>query len=355
MIRKNRVFIVLIVLLGLVALFFINRPTDNTFRKSLHDFTVEDTASVTKIFIANKRDNSVLLERLGPGEWILNGDFKASKSSIDLVLKTMNQLQVREPVPAAAHDNVIKRMAATAVKVEVYQMLPLFSILGKDFFIRETLSKVFYVGDATKDNLGTFMLKEGSEIPFIVFMPGLRGFVTTRFTPFADDWRDHTIFSHQMSEIASISLDFPDQPMQSFSIKQNNGVFELFSTAKNMKVQNYDTLSLMSFMNSFGKIRFEALLNYMDSAFIDSVKHSVPAHIIKLVGTDGREVKIKTFRKLGNPGQKDLEGNDMPYDYDRMYASIHDDKDFVLVQFFVFDRILRPLSFFLPAASATKN
>jgi hypothetical protein len=351
MMKKNYIFLFLIVLLGAIALYFITRPTDNTFSKSLHDFTIEDTASVTKIFIANKRDNTVLLERLNPGEWRLNGDFKASKASIDLVLKTLNQLTVREPVPAAAHDNIIKRLAATATKVEIYQRLPRIILFGKSFFVRETLSRVFYVGDATKDNLGTYMLRDGAEIPFIVYMPGLRGFVSTRFTAFEDDWRDHTIFNHQMSEIASVSIEFPDQQQQSFKINQTEGKFELIATEKNLRVDNYDTLALMSYLNSFGKIRFEALLNYMDSTFIDSVKHSLPAHIITLRGINGNEIKVKTYRKSGNEGQSDYDGNPLPYDMDRMFATIHDDKDFVLVQFFTFDRILRPLVFFLPKQS----
>jgi len=41
-----------------------------------------------------------------------------------------------------------------------------------------------------------------------------------------------------------------------------------------------------------------------------------------------------------------FDGSTVFFDRDRMYALINDDEDFVLIQYFVFDKILRPLSFF---------
>ena len=39
--------------------------------------------------------------------------------------------------------------------------------------------------------------------------------------------------------------------------------------------------------------------------------------------------------------QFDAQGNDMPFDIDHYYASIHDGKDFALVQYYIFGKLLR--------------
>ena len=43
----------------------------------------------------------------------------------------------------------------------------------------------------------------------------------------------------------------------------------------------------------------------------------------------------------------DENGDPMPFDRDRMYALVNEGRDFVLVQFFTFDKITRPLGYFL--------
>jgi hypothetical protein len=48
-------------------------------------------------------------------------------------------------------------------------------------------------------------------------------------------------------------------------------------------------------------------------------------------------------------------GNAAPYDRDRLYALVNDGKDFTLVQYFVFDKILRPMSFFMRTPEPKRN
>jgi len=55
---------------------------------------------------------------------------------------------------------------------------------------------------------------------------------------------------------------------------------------------------------------------------------------------------IRTFFKEGY-GDVDVNGNEIPYDLDRFYALVNDGEDFVLAQYFAFDRVLRPRSFFI--------
>lgn len=188
---------------------------------------------------------------------------------------------------------------------------------------------------------------EGSETPFITYIPGFRGFISIRYSPREDDWRDHTIFNQRLSDIASVKLEFNEDPEQSFIVYNNkNNSLSLKSLKQNSFISSFDTLRLLNFITSFDNIKFEALLNHLEIQNKDSILSSRPFHIITLTTRKGKEIVVKTFHKYASGGELDIEGNPVLYDRDRLYALVNEDRDFVLIQFFVFDKILRPLSYF---------
>jgi len=80
--------------------------------------------------------------------------------------------------------------------------------------------------------------------------------------------------------------------------------------------------------------------------FQDSVINSVPQHIITIVDNTGKTTAIKTFLKSNDQGAFDPRGNYYSSDIDRLFALVNEERDFVVIQYFVFDKVLRPLSFF---------
>jgi hypothetical protein len=344
---NNRIIWIIAIVLAFSAFFLILNRSKTTFSDAEKDFAVEDTAIITKIFMANRLNQQVTLKRLAPGTWQVNNEFLVSKPVIGMFLNTIKNVAVKEPVPVAAKNNILKIMAPNAVKVEIYQIVPRFRLFGKSFFSHETRTKVYYVGDATQDNMGTYMLMEDSEIPFITFLPGLRGFISSRYSPRYEDWRDHSIFSSPMNEIASVTLEFPEFTDQSYRVDNKGEVPVLIPLITNQPVSAYDTLRMISFLNSFGNIKYEAFLNYLPKQKIDSVIRTVPFHIITVTDKAGKKTAIKTFRMHLGGMSFDENGDPMPYDRDRMYALVNDGKDFVLIQFYVFDKIIRPLGYFL--------
>ncbi len=237
--RKNRVtlIIALILLIAAGALFVTNSYT--TLRKDSSDFAIEDTASVTKIFIADKNNNEVTLDRQADGSWLVDGKYTVQQAKISSFLKTLMDIEVRSPVPLVARNNVITRMAVIAKKIEIYQVTPRINIFNRiRLFPREKLTKVYYVGDVTQDNQGTFMLMEGAEEPYIVHIPGFRGFVSTRYSTVKADWRDYTVFHTPINEIQSVKVEFPLNPGQSYQFEvQDNQNIKLRSLADNHVVK----------------------------------------------------------------------------------------------------------------------
>ena len=217
--KKNKTIIILaIVLIAIAVLLIWNNRYLTTLRGESADFQVWDTASITKVYLADRMDHETLLERTDQG-WTLNGIYKAHPKKINQLFYTLYKVRVRMPVSVASHDNIITQMASRSTKVELYQVVPrinLFNVIK--LFPHETRSKVFYVGESTMDNSGTFMLREGADQAYIVYIPGFRGYISTRFTADPDDWRDHTIFHETLANIQSVTIEFGDNPMRSFRI-----------------------------------------------------------------------------------------------------------------------------------------
>jgi len=345
--KKNRGIFIIVIVLALTALVLILQNRKGTLKHEWGEFAISDTASVTKIFMADMRNSQVLLTKVTPGNWLLNDTLRARKEGVDLLLKTMANLAVKAPVPKASYNSVIKRLATNSIKVEIYQQkyrIDLFNSLR--LFPHEKLTRVYYVGNPTPDNMGTFMLLEGSDVPFVVYEPGFRGFIAARFTSRMNDWRDHAIFKNDPSEIRSLKVEFPLQPEESYLIEKHEpNSLEIISLANNQRLKTFDTRNVVEMVKRYRDIRFEAVLDAIDPAKVDSIIQTTPLNIITLSDTAGNINQVKTYRRRASTGDFDLQGNMVSYDLDRLYALINDGKELVLIQYFVFDPITRPLSF----------
>jgi hypothetical protein len=344
--KKNKGILIIVIVLAIVAVTLIMQNRKGTLKYEMGEFAIADTSTVTKIFMADMRGNQVLLSKSAPGKWTLDENLKAGNESINLLLKTMANIAVKAPVPKKSYNSVIKRLATNSIKVEIYQhkyRIDLFNSIR--LFPHEKLTKVYYVGNPTPDNLGTFMLLEGSEVPFVVYEPGFRGFISARFTANPTDWRDHTIFKTNPTEIKSIKVEFPEHPDESYLIEKFGSTnLDLISLEKKQKLEEFDTQRVVDLVKLYKDIRFEAVLDKIEPAKIDSIIRSTPLNIITLTDTAGMVNQVKTFRRKTETGDFDLEGNMVAYDLDRLYAYINNGQELVLIQYFVFDPITPPLS-----------
>ena len=345
--KKNKLTIVLaIVLIAIAALLIWNNRYLTTIHGDASEFMVWDTASITRVYLADRFDHETLLERENDG-WSLNEDYHAHPKAIEQLFYTLYRIRIKMPVSVASHDNVIAQMASNSTKVEVYQIVPRINLFNKvKLFPHEKCTRVFYVGEATKDSSGTFMLKEGADQAYIVYIPGFRGYISTRFSANPDDWRDHTIFRESLADIQSLTLEFNEDPLLGFRI-DNTGKhqYKLTRIADNKDVP-FDTLKVINLLSSFSDLRFEALLtNGMKPERFDSIAHSPYIHKITLVDKEGKASSMKTFRKKVE-SVFDIPETEYMDDNDRMYGLVNNDRDLVLIQNYIFDKILRDITYY---------
>lgn len=343
--KKNRLALILtLILIVIAALLIWNNRFLSTIRGTAAEFMVWDTASITKIYLADRMDHESLLERQGKG-WTINKDYKANTETVNQLLYTIYRVRVRMPVSKASHDNIITQMASRSTKVEVYQYVPRINLFNKiRLFYHEKRTKVFYVGDATKDSSGTFMLKEGADQAYIVYIPGFRGYISTRYAANPDEWRDHTIFNESLADIQSVTIEFGREPQEGFRV-ENTGKhqYTLTRLADQTSVP-FDTLKVINLLSAFSDLRYEALMTHgMKQHRLDSIVNSPFLHHITLVNKNGKVEELKTFNKKIE-SVFDIPEEEYIDDNDRMYGQVGN--DLVLVQYYIFDKVLKGLSYY---------
>lgn len=347
--KKNLIIIAAVAVVGIVALIVaLHGSKQSTFDQ---DYNIEDITAVSRIYLADKQGNESLLERTTDSAWAIVCDgtrYPANQPMVDLLLETLHTMQIRQQVNRNAIPNVIKDISARAVKVEVYGRAPRINLFGLHLLPHEKRLATYYVGRETQDMMATFMFRDGDKVPYVIHIPGFRGFLTPRFVTEPLKWRSHNIVDLDVNAIASIGLDIPAAPQESFSVVNNGDGFSLIPAATGTAVTEFDTVRVAQLLSSFAWLNFDEFASIVPNS-TDSSLNVPPRAVLTITDTAGNLTEVKTYVKYINPDDREAIPDTAMYntfDLDRLYAIVNN-SDTVLIQYFVFDRILQPVSYFL--------
>ncbi|RYF80655.1 MAG: DUF4340 domain-containing protein [Chitinophagaceae bacterium] len=283
--NKRTLVLLLLLVVVLGGAYFLVSRSDNasTLNEKEINFAVQDTALVTKIFITNRRGENNLLEKQQDGTWTINKKYQAQPSMVSLLLKTMQQMQVKRPVARQARNTVIRTLASQGTKVEVYN--------------KEGLIKTFYVGGNSSDEKGSHFLMEGSENPYVLHIRGFDGYLSSRFTLKEKEWRSRQIFNSIPPAIQEITLVYNDSPSTGFTIRQQNDKFVLADAP------TQDSAAVKWYVAQFNNLHAEMLINDAPQSFLDSLSLITPRAILTLKDAD--PAKSQKLVVYPNPTIKD--------------------------------------------------
>ncbi|MDB5284532.1 MAG: hypothetical protein JWO06_3607 [Bacteroidota bacterium] len=333
--KKFVPLLVIIIVLGAAALWFVLHKSSGTQDKEESAFAVENKNDIYKVRLTDS-DRKILELTKQKGIWFVNGKFPARDELVQSVLEAITRVTTLCPVPNAAHDNVIREMLGKNIKVDVYA--------GKD----DKPAKTYYVGGPTIQGDGTYMLleKDGkmASRPFITYIPGVHGYLTPRFNTDEELWRSKDLFNYQNDEIKSISVEYPAEEQNSFIV--NRIVGDSFTVSpKDEKyainapyTQNY----LRQYTGFFSSVSVEAFDNNFPAK--DSVLHTTPYCIITITEKDNSVNMVSLYYMAISKRSKvqyDIKGNELTYDLEHYHAAIHGNKDFAIIQYYVFGKLLR--------------
>ena len=306
--------------------------TNNSSNEALSDFAFKDTASVTKVRISDTENNEITISRKNEDQqWRINdSEYLANTFNINLILETFYRTIIKQDVPKDGVEHILTMLSVRHKKVEIFT--------NED---SEPI-KTWYVGSSTKDHLGTYMLLQNknqkSSVPFITYKPGFYGTLDVRFFTNWKDWRSHLVFNYPNSKhIKSINTIFNEFPNESYSIQNNKNSVSLFDK-DSKQINSFDSIQVKHYLTHFNNINYNRIV-FKDSLYADSVFNLTPHIEFKLKDIKSKNTNVQLWR-IKN------ELSETGWDKEYAYIKINDKFELLKVQFFNWDILFKPLSYF---------
>tara|TARA_B110000483_G_scaffold152864_1_gene181788 strand:- start:499 stop:1452 length:954 start_codon:yes stop_codon:yes gene_type:complete len=277
------------------------------------NFSISEIEKIDKIFLSDRKGNNITLQK-DSNRWTVNNKYNVRDDAISTLLSTIQKISIQRPVPKNGYNNVIKQLATTGVKVEIYYNKKM---------------KTYTVGGSTSNHLGTYMLMDNAENPYIVHIAGFNGFLSPRYGIQGyeldiNNWRDNTVFKIETEIINEISL---------IDLEENNNSFTLKTKPLSLLDINnndikYDLDKVINYLNNFSQLNSE---NFKGNN-IDITNEKL---IYRLKINYDNKVDILeayTFSKNNN------NSNNSKPNVERMYAKLNNG-EFLLIQNYVFNKV----------------
>lgn len=328
--KSTRILLfVLLLLAGATALlFYFGRSSNSTMKSWDREFAVKDAKSIQKIFLADRKGNQTTLERSGEG-WTCNGKYPANQTVVNSLLEAIMGVELKFIPPASAVEPMVKDLASNGIKTEIY---------GKD----GKLLKAYYVGGATPDETGTYMIMEGSEQPYVTQLPYLTGSIRIRYALTGDQWRDKGIFRLDPGRIEYVSVEYPKLKNRSFILEKKDGKYAVrpfYETTPPIALP-YKKGSAENYLSGFERIIAEAFEN--TNPLRDTIVERLPFAIITVRTDDGAEKVARLHPAISSNRHLDS----APPVYERYLVEVFPQNDFMLLQDRVVSHILWGYDFF---------
>lgn len=306
--RNTLLLVVLLVLIGAAAYFFSNKGSDkSTLNNEESAFAVADTASVNKIFIAYKNGESHTLERKPGNTWMLDNKYEAQKNQVNILLETLKRMEVKRPADKASRNTAIREFATLGRKVEIYQN-------GK-------LTKTFFVGQPTDNDLGTYFIMQDSENPYVMHIPGFNGFLNTRFDITELYWRSVPVFRSTPETLQELSIEYTGRAADNLNIRKEGNQFSVAGLAQ----PNQEDVK--AYLDNYKFVNGEFYVPNPMKKVSDSLALKTP--VARVSVKDANPAKSRTISLYIKPGE-----------LDRLMALDERSHEIMSVQTYVFDRLL---------------
>jgi len=271
----NRIKILsgIVVVLSIVAFFVLKKKSvTTTVKQESSSVAVVDTAAITKIEYVhhdtanflNKKDNA----------WYINDKYEVRTRWILTLLTGLKSLEIKRPVSADIKNRVYEELTKNGIHVTVSSV---------------SEKQSFYLHTNDNDPNSTYLLQEGSESPYIVYVPGISGDISTLFKFGENEWRTRRIFESTMGSLKSVKVTYVEDAKASFDITYEKGGFSIKG------LNDPDSVKLISYLQNY---QYVPLFKYLpaDSAKMRLNTESLFAEISVEDIRDGRTNSLKIFK-----------------------------------------------------------
>ncbi|MCK5170086.1 MAG: hypothetical protein KAQ75_09410, partial [Bacteroidales bacterium] len=133
---------------------------------------------------------------------------------------------------------------------------------------------------------------------------------------------------------------------KSFSvINYNDGTFAIQNLSNNAFVVDFNVDKVARYFTYFQRIVFEDVVRNLDQVETDSILQTKPFNVITVETIQGNVNKIAIYRK---PSESEFDefGKKAQFDYDRAYATLNNNNELIIIQYYIFDPLFKEIDYF---------
>ena len=300
------------------------------------DFAIKHINEIDKIFLASKDGVSVTLSRK-EDHWLVNNQFIARQDRINTLLNTAKKIQTKNRISKKKINRVIKNLSENHIKTE--------------FYSNGQLQKSYFVGGETQEGGGTYMMLIDSKTqlnakqPFVTSVRGFQGPLNPIYEPLMNNWRDLKIFHFPKNRIKSVEIQYSNVPENSFKIeiedreyilKQNGNKVAAKSENIKLYLMNFKTIAAERIVPKIG----------LGKDIIARIQASSPYFRLTVTNLSGISNTVIGYRRSAEIGETNAIGMPLKFDPDRFYGMCFGGKELTILQYYVFDPILKTVNDF---------
>ena len=327
--KNIRLYIILLILISIAGIYYFSN-TKGTLNLRNAEFAIESVDEISKIQISSQNQHLILEKKYG--YWNVNQKYRANQKYVENLIMAMNRVVVLSPV-----SNVEKEQVATILKSDG---------IWVEVFRKNRIIKKYWVSKPGMNSSKTYMMMAKSESPFIVKIPTFNGLLSELYVADENYWRDKTVFDYEPQNIKTITVEYPGTEKESFQlVNYYDGTFSIQNLATKQFLEDFDVSKLARYFTYYQRISFEDIVRDMDQQMQDSVLNSVAFCRISVEDITGNVTKMNFFRKT--PENKfDEFGHPVDYDFNRAYAVLNDNRELIIIQYYIFDPLFKEIDYF---------
>lgn len=312
--RKSWILLTVFIFLAGIYFLFVRPLSSNSLNEREISFAVEDTASITKIVLTRvaegKNVQQLMLTRQSPNSWQLNGLYPAFQPRMNTLLETVHLIHVREVLAKAGIEAGKELLDFKHTLVEIYA--------------NKKKIKSYKVGTEGKGGKGTLMMLESARNPYMVEIPGLQGYLNSRYSMEQGVWRENLLFNAHLKNIKSVSIQYTDLKKNSFILSRENieSPWQIDDVDAPL-----DDLALKTYLAHFnGKVYAETFANSRYPGKIETLKSSEPTIRLAIDYFSKEKRRINLFERPENPNN--------------YFGWVNESNELLTIQHFVIDKFL---------------
>lgn len=340
-------YIIIVAVLGSALGYFAYTFAPSTLEKEESNFAFKNIEDISEIRLSDNTGTKISLTKNEDEQWVADKQYEVGEMPLGLLLEAVQKVQVFGNVPANGVENAMRDLVRKHQKIEIYT--------GS-----KKPSKVYYIGGATLNGEGTYMLMEvngePAKKPYITYIPGVRAYLTSRYDAALLHWRSIWVYNTNSANIKAVSVTYHNvDSLQSFSLeKKENGEYNFYNFQKEFAQEQPKKLRVSQYLDFYQGLSIEAFKNDYNGK--DSIMAKGKFCTISLTDLSGKTKTAELYRAPVTEAsmvRTDPNGRPLKFDLEHFYVLYNDKKDFGIAQYYVWAKALRAYDEFLTKGAKT--